>query len=384
MNGGFRVRLRLSGLGVEKLLNQGWNKGIRLKRVKRGRNRSVTVECTPEAAASLTALAREKGYRAEEYRPVGLLKWARLLGRRWGLLLGTAVCVALMVYALGFVWQVRIENAGAYEGEVRACLEEWGIVPGIRRSQVHPSALRDQLEWRFPRVQWVQVEWAGVALRVRLEEGVPPPQVETAGKNGDVVAAEDGCLLRLTAFAGTPAVRAGDFVRAGQVLIRGEERGADGTAVPVKARGEAMARVWVSVSCRLPLIEYASHSTGRTAGRRVIVTPFFSWSPTEAPDNLTWDRKRTEFPVGGVWLPVSAIRDECSEVYLEKQRRSLEEVKQEGARAADFALRQALITDEIVDKWINFSMIEEDTMTVTATAEVRRDIARYRQTEDDP
>ena len=207
MNGGFRVRLRLSGLGVEKLLNQGWNKGIRLKRVKRGRNRSVTVECTPEAAASLTALAREKGYRAEEYRPVGLLKWARLLGRRWGLLLGTAVCVALMVYALGFVWQVRIENAGAYEGEVRACLEEWGIVPGIRRSQVHPSALRDQLEWRFPRVQWVQVEWAGVALRVRLEEGVPPPQVETAGKNGDVVAAEDGCALavsRLRRHAGSP------------------------------------------------------------------------------------------------------------------------------------------------------------------------------------
>ena len=141
---------------------------------------------------------------------------------------------------------------------------------------------------------------------------------------------------------------------------------------------------WASVSCRLPLIEYASHSTGRTAGRRVIVTPFFSWSPTEAPDNLTWDRKRTEFPVGGVWLPVSAIRDEFSEVYLEKQRRSLEEVKQEGARAADFTLRQALITDEIVDKWINFSMIEEDTMTVTATAEVRRDIARYRQTEDGP
>jgi hypothetical protein len=51
-------------------------------------------------------------------------------------------------------------------------------------------------------------------------------------------------------------------------------------------------------------------------------------------------------------------------------------LRREGAQAAFLALKQALITDEIVDKWINFSMIEGDNILVTATAEVHRDIGR--------
>ena len=67
------------------------------------------------------------------------------------------------------------------------------------------------------------------------------------------------------------------------------------------------------------------------------------------------------------------------EVSLREQGRDLEEVKREGTRAAVFGLNQATMNDETVDKWINFSMIEGDTMTVTATAEILRDIGRRQQ-----
>ena len=73
---------------------------------------------------------------------------------------------------------------------------------------------------------------------MRLEQGVPPPETAVLTGHADVVAAEDGVIKRLTAFAGTPAVKEGDFVRAGQVLIEGQEMGK-----AVKARGEAAARV---------------------------------------------------------------------------------------------------------------------------------------------
>ena len=52
----------------------------------------------------------------------------------------------------------------------------------------------------------------------------------------------------------------------------------------------------------------------------------------------------------------------------------LEEMKREGAGAALSVLNRALLTDEIVDKWLNFSMIEGGSVAVEATAEVARQI----------
>ena len=34
------------------------------------------------------------------------------------------------------------------------------------------------MERRLPKVKWVRAEWAGVTLRLRVEEGTPPPEAE--------------------------------------------------------------------------------------------------------------------------------------------------------------------------------------------------------------
>ena len=370
------VRFRVSGLSVEKLLNEARKKGIFLCGIRREKSREISATASPRAYGAFRALAEEKGYQVGPERAVGLLRLERGLLRRTGLLLGGVLAAGLLVWALGFVWQVRVENAGPYLGEVRAYLEELGVRPGIRRSRVALSDLREKLEWRLPQVKWVKTEWAGVVLRVRLEEGAPPPEIESAGEAADVVAGEDGILTRLITYAGTPQAKAGDFVRAGQVLIRGEERGEGGQPVPVKARGEAVARLWVSVRARVPGWRYASVPTGRQGEARALWTPFYTWPSHPGPDYLTADRTVRHIPVGGAWLPVVLVREEREEAALERESRSLEEMKREGAGAALSVLNRALLTDEIVDKWINCAMIEGDTMIVTATAEVLRSIGR--------
>ena len=80
-----------------------------------------------------------------------------------------------------------------------------------------------------------------------------------------------------------------------------------------------------------------------------------------------------------MWLPVWVVRETFTEVSLHPRRRDVEEAKREGAQAAIFALNQALINEETVDKWMKFDMIEGDTITVTATAEILRDIGRRGQ-----
>lgn len=379
MRGRLRVRFRVEGLGAERLINAARQQGLTLDRAERGKGREMLLQCSFRAYPAFCELAREKGFSVGEAEPVGLYRLLRRLLFRRGALLGAALCLMLLGYAMGFVWQVRIENAGAYAGEVRLFLREMGVHAGMRRADIDPSLLRERLEWRLPQVKWVQVEFRGVFLMVRLEEGTPLPEAESAGAPGNVVAEADGILTRLAVFAGTAEAKAGDFVRAGQILIRGEERGKDGQIIPVKARGQAIGRSWVLARVQLPCREIRSLPTGREEARRVILSPLFAFSPSQEPAYLTADREITETALGGAWLPIWLKRETYRELSLEAAPRSMEEIKQEGARAVLRILNQRLNPNEIVDKWVDFSMIEGDTILVTATAEISRDIGRYQK-----
>ena len=373
------VEFQVKGLSAEKLMNAARAAGVPLWGVRRKENRAVSLRCARKDYPLIRSLAEEKGYQVSDGRAVGLYQWGRRLLSRPGLWLGAIAGTALVIAAMGFVWQVRAENAGAYEAELRQALSEMNIHAGMRKSEVNAGRLREALEWRLPQVKWVHVKWWGCALTVRLEEGTPSPEMEAGTARADVVAAEAGILKRITAFAGTPVKKAGDFVRAGDVLIRGEERGQNGEMIPVKARGEAVARVWKSVSVRIPVKEWVSSPTGRETRRNIYCLPFCSFCATETPDYLTSDREESAVPLGGAWIPIWLKRERYIEAQVTKQARSLEEAKREGARAAVLELNKTLFSDEILDKWINFSMIEGDTITVTATAEALRSIGRCRK-----
>lgn len=372
------VEFTLKGLSAEKLLNEAGRRGVTLRAVRR-RGRSVTARCGRGDFAVLRALAEEKGFEVSALRPVGALKWGKRAKRRPGLLIGAALCVALAAYASGFVWRVDVVNAGAYEGEVRRFLQEKGAAPLARKSAVNPGKLQEELTWYLPQVKWVRVQWQGMALRVSVDEGVPPPEAEAAGAPGDVVAARDGVVSRIVTYAGTPRVKPGDFVREGQVLIEGKEKGAGGEDTPVKARGSVTARAWETAAARLPTTEEASVPTGRRAERRVIVTPFFAWSAQAAPLFLTADREIRETPVGGAWVPAALRKETYEEVSLEKKARPGEEAAREAEALALRRLEERLKNAETVDKWINFRMIEGDTVVVEAAGEMLLEIGRYRK-----
>ena len=377
MKGLFAVRFRITGLNVEKLINEARKRGLTLQKARREENRAITAEASPRDYRALKALCREMGYETGPAEPLGLLRVFERIKRRTGLWAGILIGAALVIWSLGYVWQIRVENAGPYAGEVRLFLEENGIHPGIRRSAVDLQGLREGLEWRLPKVKWVRAEWAGVALVLRIEEGVPPPDQADLSP-ADVIAAEDGLLKRLTVYAGTPQARPGDLVREGQVLIRGEERGPNGETVPVQARGEASARVWITVRVCVPAVEYVSVPAGRRQERRVIQTPFGSYCAMEEEGYLVCETDRVSLSLGGAWIPVTVTREDREEVWLEKREREIDSVRAEGEETAFAALEKAAYPHEIVDKWINCAMIEGDNMIVTATVEIEKDIGRGR------
>ena len=368
------VRLRLEGLGAEKLVNTLWEKGIFVQGLRRSKLRGVELEAAERDRQTIVNMAEEKGFQVTVLNAGWKQKLWKRLRKRWGLAVGIVLGAALCIGAMQFVWQVEVLQAGKYAGEVRLFLAEKGIRPGILQKDVDAARLQEELLWRLPRVKWVWVKKEGMALSIRLEEGVAAERRDDTP--GPVVAGQDGILERLTVFSGTPAVKAGDSVKKGQVLILGEEEGPGGEKVPVPARGEAVALVQVQSSVRLPTREMITQPTGRQAERWLFQTPFGVYTFQEEPDFLMSDRQYDRYPLPGVWLPVTVIRETFRECSGEWRERKTEEVLLEGQKAAEDALIRAWPAAQNVDKSVKFSMIERGTVEVTAFAVLSMDIAQ--------
>ena len=185
----------------------------------------------------------------------------------------------LLLLSLQFVWHIEIDGAGIYQGEVRALLREQNIHPGVLRASIDTQALCDALLYRLPHIAWARAQVRGVTLQIDITQGIPTPKIESSGAVGNIIAAQDGVIVHIDVYSGTAAVKAGDTIRAGDVLIYGRERNSlDGEVRSVHARGTVMAQVYLQAEADLPAFETRSNPTGNMALQRVFASPWVSYA----------------------------------------------------------------------------------------------------------
>ena len=220
-------------------------------------------------------------------------------------------------------------------------------------------------------------------LLVEVAPSLEAPEIYELEAARDLVAACDGVIVSVNAQSGVAAVKSGDTVRKGDVLIRGEERVSGDEVGGVAARGEVIARTWAEAEAEASTVRLERVYTGRE--RTGSVLRLLSWqfplSPAE-PFSVC-ETTVEQLPVGGLYLPLMIERTTYTEYELRAVERDAETVKAELSKHL-FALLEANIAAQgvnslqIVDKWIDYSMIEEGSMRARAVLEVHRDIATTR------
>ena len=367
---------RAEGLCLEKMIVLCGSKGIPLTKVKRKNLKCLEGQVSDGDFENLCVLAEERGWKIT---PLGYVGWGMLWEKskaRKGLWIGLILMMALIMTAMQFVWRVEIIDAGVYEGDLRASLIQKGIGTGTLKKTVDLQKLRNELEWRYPKVAWVHTALRGSTLVIRLVEGVPSPEVAPYGEPGDVIAQRGGVVISVEPQSGTALVKAGDIVKTGQVLIRGAEKRGEDAQVHVKARGRVLARVWDRAIARIPLYETVAEPTGERTVIQSVETPWGAWLFGHAPTYGAQETLIETWPLPGVWWPVTLKRETISEVTLLKVRRSAESAEAEARQAAMLLLKEKTGDhDEAVDKWIDYCMIESGTVVACATGERIRDIA---------
>lgn len=370
------MTVEIEGINLEKLLRAAAESGLLVKGAQRLGPRTMRLRVYAHQMKRLRALCARFGWELREIRAGSLVRAARLLRRRT-MLLPSLALGALLVWLSGqMILAVQIDNAQENVAEVRHVLAEAGVRPGRLKAAFSLDDLRARLALRLPGLSFVGLRYAGSTLVCDCRRATIGEQVDAPGGGMDIVAAQPGIITRISVSSGTPQVTPGQAVCKGQVLIRGVERTQKGQLRAVRAQGQVSARVYAKGEAKVSLTETTTVETGQARTRVTVHTPWHARVVRDAKPFASQDASRERQVIVGLYLPLWREIETYAqtEVFSSPRDRGDAASMAQGAAekiAKDQCPRDALI----LDKWVNYSMIDNEFVYATVVLEYETAIA---------
>jgi len=374
------VNILVKGDNLEKFLNMAASRGIYLWDIRRVGDSEMFVKTRLSAVRPLRHIGRKTRSRFKFKNREGLPFIINRLKKRKSLLLG-AVLFLLGLYALSsFVWFVDVRgNRNLTSEKIILTAAEAGLRVGSAKFRVDQQRVENTIRERLPEVSYVGVTISGTRATIEIAEKtiIQKPQLQPA----NIVAKKSGLIREVLVLVGNPAVKEGDTVVPGQVLISGvipppEEQAPQQTGTPpegrvippppppayVHARGVVRARVWYEGYAEVPLVEEGIRETGKWVSR-VCIKIGAREIIVSGSQGIPFSNYKTERDVKKApgWrnlsLPVEVISERHHELENYRQQRSRSEAL-ELARRKSLESARAGIGGEV-------HLIREETREIT-------------------
>ena len=378
------VTLAIEGLNLEKLLRAAAQEGVVLRNVRRTEDRRLLVCVNSRQRKALEALCARFGWEVREVSAGLALRAGRFAARHTTLAAAALLGTLMVAVSSRMVLHVQISGAGENEAAVRAELLDAGAQPGRLKRMLSTDRLRARLEFALPGLSFAGVRFAGSTLLVECQRARQGEEAASQAEGRDLVAAQSGIVTRIWALSGTPAVEPGQAVRKGQVLVRGEERTGGGEVRAVQASGQVFARVWAKGVARASLWHTRTVETGQTRRRVTVVAPWGERVAREAEPFASQDVEIQIQPIIGLFLPAYRRVETFAETVTLRERRSVEEAASLALGAAEeIAKKRCPAGSETLDKWANYSMIDDEFVYATVVIEYEGEITGETQQRTD-
>lgn len=252
-----QVRFTAEGGAPERFVTLAAQAGIPLWNTSR-RGAFLYASCHARRYAALRPLARRSGMRLRVRRRRGLPFLLRSL--RKGLVVGGVLAALLLFFLSRGIWVITVQgNRTVPTEEILGVLEPLGVRVGGNFAAVDIPALQLTALQKFPQLGWLTVNQNGCVLTVQVAEKEPTaPLPDTTPAN--LVAACDGVVVSVSVTGGQAAVKVGDAVTKGSLLISGITDSPVGPLLR-RASGSVIARVTVTLTAEVPLKEFRTVPT---------------------------------------------------------------------------------------------------------------------------
>lgn len=378
-----RVSMLLRGRMLERFVGRALQEGVRFLLVERTGAREMKLCATEKNAVRLLELAEQFGMDLSVTGEAGKPMLRKRIAERGTLPLGLVLGCMLLTLFTSRIWRVEAVSldGAADQAALEAICEsaaELGAVPGRLRSDIDRDELAVRLYALWPELTHVSVRTEGVFLRIEVAAEEAAPDVYEIVESRDLIAARDAVIVYVEPLAGKACVKAGDTVRGGQTLIRGEERIDAEITRGIRALGKVIGRVWFTAECGAQTTEIVSRRTGRKRISSQVRLGPWTWALISSEEFAAQETETDLLPIGGLYLPLRIERT----VLWETQESSV--LKNDGALREELAAgalekvrAQLPETAQETDFWVDFFQ-QDGILTARATVQAEMDIAAER------
>ncbi len=190
-------------------------------------------------------------------------------GKRAGLWIGGVLFTLGVTLSQRVVWNIEVTGCSQPERVIEN-LSELGFTYGTYIGSVDFDALHNDYLRTFDDLSWISVNMNGTYAFVEAKDLVLPDE-RGDGDPCNIVAAEGGRIVTVAAIEGKPAVRVGDFVSKGDLLIGGVISVRDEKLSVKSAAGAVTAEVMRRFEIRVPKISAEKAYTGRETEENTVI-----------------------------------------------------------------------------------------------------------------
>lgn len=369
------VQFQIFGEFPERLLNQLAANGVAVWGLRR-KGKNLTACMSARNYLKIRQYRGKNRVRTRVTKRCGLPFVLRRYRLRVGFAAGLLLYIAALVFMSSFVWNVRVVgNESLTEQEVLAACEELGLYEGVPKRGLDAERLRTRLALQLDDIAWASVNIEGVRATVNISEvsGVKNDEPEPC----NLVALRDGVVTALEVTSGTIAVKVGQTVREGDLLVSGITEYKDGAYSFGVSEGKIFAETERELVCFVPFKQTETVRVGKPETRRVLSVfglniPFYFGS---VDGDYETETETLRYDDGSMYLPVLLTET----VFYKTQSREIVLSESEAKELASKQLETAESTElegaEILSKDVHFE-ITADGVRLTAKYKCRENIAK--------
>jgi len=342
------ISFRLEGGSPERFMNLCASEKIALWHGEK-REDGFCAKAPLSCGGKIEKLAVSCGGNIHLEKSTGIPVLLRRYRKRFGLTVGFFALAAIIMVLSLFIWQIEIiGNEILSDEEILAELSSLGVKKGTLRSGVDARDVERQMQIAFNDLAWIAVNLNGSVARIIVYERVAAPPAVADGIPYNIVADSSGIITNIEVYEGRAAVKIGDAVQEGDLLISGiiDSKGDQSRYVHARGSITALTRESLSVTAPFKSEELIAGETKSFSWLEIADTKiplFFSSSPEGIYE---YEESYEDIPLLSILFPIKKIIR--SVTFYGKQTVSLDPSQAHKKAAELLAQREQLVFDGYV------------------------------------
>ena len=265
------IHILIEGLFPERFINLSTKNKIGLWNIRRKTNHSVTANIGINDFKKIRPFAKNSKCKIHILKKHGLQFFIYRHKKRKALIIGFAVFFIFLWFLTKFVWIIDITgNDKIPDKVILEYAKKAGLQTGMPIVKVDSSSIQNYIMTNMDEVSFVSVNKNGTIVSIDIREREEKREHFDKNTPSNIIASQSGVIESILVQSGTAAVKKGDVVYKGQLLVSGAS---DNKYLGIKysnSDADIKARVWHEKTVEIPYSIEEKIPTGRVKNKKTI------------------------------------------------------------------------------------------------------------------